>query len=278
MTTLTINGLEVSCAVGSLRSNPRPFSEHRGRSPRGTQQSMTRRTKRSWSLTTTAMAATIADSLERWCTGAGSWRFTMQAGITSDQGLVPHAGHTGVISTAQSKFGTRSLYLSASTKTVLYTVPPSRWGVGTVTISAWHYNASWKHIVMVVEDAGATITRYVDGAATGTLACVSQSSNVVTIAGKAIDGSSTAVYYDDVVLCNYPWTAAMVAAIYARGNTSATRHPASPLCFLTGTVIGEAEVPVRGFVTGEDVVQASSGGVWASNLRALSLRFDEVLS
>lgn len=284
MTMLKINELAVDVANTQLRKSIEEIGSDDDRSPAGYFLKDGRIIKRIWDVVTVPMLPTDSEQLERWITGRGMWNIGFETGYASPNGLNVNGGFGGVLSTPSAKFGTRYWFGSFSTDTFTYRFPVLTRG-SDWTVSVWHRTAAtWNHCVM--SSVGGVVSTYMNGAVTanslGFISVSNPQASVIAAAlsGRGLTGTSVAnVSLDDLVVCNWPWSLDMAAAVYAMSNNPLGARPFSdaPKMEMSGDLLDQSTpINVLGSVSDESYTQGYIGGVHYNNLRILSFKLEEV--
>lgn len=284
MSYATLNGLTCLVANGSPRHNTDEMGADMDQSPSGYFQRDSKVIKRVWDMQTTPQhpldgTDAIGDALQNWIMSRGIWNIPFDTGYASKHGLNVNGGFGGSLVTTSPKYGARCWSGASSADAFSYRFPvlytTTDW-----TVSVWHKTGgAWKHLVLTSNSVGNVQRKYVDAVASVlSLGCVAVSnpqSNVISadLSSRDLNGTSTAAFFDDLVVCNWAWSADMVSAVHGTGR----RFPDAPSLELEGNIIKEnAPVNVVGSVTGETYVQGSIAGSWKNNLRVLEVRLEEV--
>ena len=268
---LEVNGFAVSVADGGFMQADLEIASAPGRSPGLVYQDNRRTLKRQFSVTTTLMAPADAEALENWLLGIG-FHVGFNTGYASEHGLHPDAGYTGILTTALSKFGTRSWKGVNSTDGVGYRYPV-RTRSNDWTACGWHYQSAWQHWAIVSKQG--SVTKYLAGAVTAaSLGFHTNSTPTSNAIKSALASASTAgvaaanVYFDD--LCFFPWalTAGQVAALAAR---TAAMSPL-PSVYVSGECIREAgPITMRASIESQSAVNVDT-----DTDRTVSFKLEEV--
>lgn len=294
MAFLTLNNLTIPVADASAKRLREQGAN--GRRWGGGWRNQQKWSKRRWDVETNWLLATEAEALEHWLMGRGDhwpFDFDMYAEIT---GRGPGPAAINVFGLAAGPAPQRFSDPVGSVLLVGNATPARQWQCfipamadGSYTVSWWMwinqatYN-SWRHYVQTF-DAGLALTqRWLDGV----LIAPGVINNYTIAAGLDIvffqqrarnvaDSADIFLYIEDLVMCPYRWTDAMISAV----RTSADAFGLSPRLRMRGDLLDEPG-PVHVRVDMREI-QHSQGrpaiaGVagWQNNLRKLSFTLAEV--
>lgn len=257
---LTLNGIPVPVLDGSASLSVDELGDD-SRALDGTLLLNRRNLKTSLEVDVVHQDAATALAFRDLILGRGNvWSF--DTSLYSAKG-VPAAG-SGVVDTAQKKFGAASLRLGSASAEVFadgpdYTAQP--W-----SCSFWLYDGvSWTHYVENSLNA-----QYVNGVFTGTRQFVSQSSTSVIVTNIA--GANR--WFDDVWLCPYLWPSTWPAKVFALNAAvgAAARVRAAGLALNANSGF----LTMKGSVKGMKLEQGFVSGVLAPNLHVVSASLKEV--
>lgn len=241
------------------------------------------------------MSAQDAEALELWLTGrATRWPFETDFYSDSGKASAPSGATVSIVSAPHvPHFGTQYLQLNPLllTTSVAMTVPTLFDGSYTVSWWQWIDEAgydAWHHVVERYDHTTNVTTYLYDNVSVGagfitnyTLVSVLGSGGNITLTIKSRTHNNSAdaeVWVTDVVISPFPWTAAMVTAVF----TSADRFGASPRMFMRGDLLDAVTLPnpleVRAEVKDIGFMQGRrSGEAFANNLRRVAFTLTEVV-
>lgn len=284
---LSVNGLTVPVLNVSPRKTYLEVGADADRSIRGVSTAVGRRAiKRAWDVVAQHADGPSAEALESWALGQGVFHVSFDSGVVGDFGLCPDRGYTGRCVFNGALFGGQGFAWRTvnSTDVIRYRIPVRTRG-NDWTVMAWFalgIGGPYTHLALV--SRGGALTRYANGVVTGTLSNISvdnPTANAIrgTLLSSTVAGVPTAaVVWDDLVLCNWPLTAAMVQATYAEG-LAGRMHPAAPQVNVRGDALREVgPVTCRATMGESEYQQGRLVGAtgWQDNLRTFAFRLEEV--
>lgn len=213
MAYLEINGWGIDAAYKSV-GHTSEIIGYQGRSFGMGMRDHKRGDKEVFQVTTPPMSEANGVALEALLKGSGHhWNFESDL-YSIYKGLGPNTGYGATISATQQMYGARAMYLASGNSVVFDPDYNS-----DCSISVWHYESAWAHLVLTYDADTTTTTKY-ENNASGDFVCVALSAGAVTLHGKDRDapGTGAKVYYDDLVIVPYVMTAAQNTAIYAAGS------------------------------------------------------------
>lgn len=245
--------------------------------------------KRPWTFETPALRQEEADRLEAWILGTRSEHWSFNEDFYSELGRsprqLPASASIGTPVAAKFADGPSFLTVGSLGETVIFDMPmrfPERqacsvafwmWVVGGGAFAAWRHFAfvnrlsgTFQHYLDGVPVGGAPAANYVP-AVTASLISLSVSARNVT------NTLNATVYVEDVVLSDYDWSDAMVAAVF--GDALQYR---APLLKLRGDALDEpGPVLVRGELGSVTGLQGRAPGAtgWENNMRSVAFTLHE---
>lgn len=284
---ISVNGLTVPVLNTSPRKTYLEVGADADRTAAGASTAVGRRAiKRAWDVVAQHADGQSAEALESWVTGQGLFHVSFDTGVVGDFGLCPDRGYTGRCAFNGTLFGGQGYGFRTvnSTDVIRYRIPMRTRG-NDWTAMGWFlvpFGLFWVHLAVV--SRGGVLTRYANGVVTATVANISvdnPTTNAIRVSYLSATQAglpASNITWDDVVMANFPMTAAMVLAVYNEG-LAGRAHPAAPQVNVRGDVLKEAgPVVCRGVMQESDYHQGRQVGAaaWQNNLRTFAFRLEEV--
>lgn len=255
MAFLAINGIEIPVREGTLGEESRDIGE-RAQAFDGTLRMSRLAQKLDLAFDTPVM--TDGASWYGLLTGQGE-KWSFDSSVYGSKGSPPSAATSAAVSATRSKFGGKSLKLTATTGDVTFTQ-------NTDTAAFWHWNgAAWDHYVY--NTAGVIHKNGVSPASGPT-------GVTVTVNGTAVrfQAGGGDVFLDDLVITPYGWVSTWQATVYAAGAAFGL----TPQLAVTGDAIIAGSPRIMLGVVSFDFVKAVLGGSFRTNARILHVKLTAV--
>jgi hypothetical protein len=257
MSFLTLNGIAAPALVEGSKKTTIEIAD-RGTAFSGAPYVSLRRRKNLYSVRLGPLSQSDADAWAGLVAGDGH-HWTFDADLYADDGLTYSTLANAAVSSTHTKFGAKSLKLTATTGTITFpTALVEPW-----TVMVWQYKVAW-HWVVVRSDVAGGWTDGVYNAGTST--------SWLSVAGSTVLSEPIGLdtWYDDLIILPYLVPASWIASLYSAAVVWPTGLVA------TGDMISNGPRSVLGKVNDRNQEQLVLAGSWADNAERLDIDLEEV--